>query len=174
MAAQVKIIPSGHEFFFEGNDSILEAALKAGLALNYGCASGNCGLCKARIVSGEVQKIRHHDYVISEAEKGMGYKLMCSHTAVTDITIEAAEAHSAEDIPLQEIEATVKKLESLADNLLVLRLQTPRTQTLRFFAGQSATLTVEDGASATVMDATLSFICIKCPTIRLPKRFLAT
>ncbi len=148
MAAHVKVIPSGHEFFIEGNDSILEAALRAGLALNYGCTGGNCGLCKARVVSGEVQQIRHHDYVISEAEKRMNYKLMCSCTAVTDITIEAAEAHSVADIPQQEIEAKIKKLEHLADNLLILHLQTPRTQTLRFFAGQKATLILEDGLSA--------------------------
>lgn len=148
MAAHVKVIPSGHDFFVEGNDSILEAALRAGLAINYGCTSGNCGLCKARVVSGEVQQIRPHDYVISEAEKRMNYKLMCSCTAVTDITIEAAEAHSVEDIPQQEIEAKVKTLEHLTDNLLILHLQTPRTQTLRFFAGQKATLILEDGLSA--------------------------
>lgn len=148
MAAHVKVIPSGHEFFVEGNDSILEAALQAGLALNYGCCGGSCGLCKVRVVSGELQKIYHHDYVLSESEKNLGYALMCSHTAVTDITIEAAEAHSVAEIPLQEIEAKVKKLERLADNLLILHLQTPRTQTLRFFAGQSATLTLGGDAQS--------------------------
>jgi len=37
--------------------------------LNYGCSGGNCGLCKARLVSGQVRKTRHHDYVLTEAEK---------------------------------------------------------------------------------------------------------
>lgn len=148
MAAQIKVIPSGHEFFVEGNESILDAALRAGLALNYGCSSGNCGYCKARVVSGQVQKIRSHDYVLSEADKNMGYTLMCSYTAVTDLTIEAAEAHGVADIPLQQIEAKVKKLERLAENLLILHLQTPRTETLRFFAGQLVTLTLEEGQSA--------------------------
>jgi CDP-4-dehydro-6-deoxyglucose reductase len=54
MSANVKIIPSGHEFFVDGTESILEAAVRAGLRLGYGCASGNCGECKARVVSGEV------------------------------------------------------------------------------------------------------------------------
>ncbi|KHD07424.1 hypothetical protein PN36_14830 [Candidatus Thiomargarita nelsonii] len=148
IAAHVKLIPSGHEFFVEGKDSIIEAALRSGLALNYGCNNGNCGLCKARILSGEVQKIRHHDYIISDMEKQMGYKLMCSHTALTDLVIEAAEAHSVADIPLQQIETKIKKLENMADNLLVLQVQTPPTQTLRFLAGQFATLTLTDGISA--------------------------
>jgi len=66
MAAHVKMIPSGHDFFVEGNASLLDAALQAGLSLTYGCSSGNCGSCKARIVSGEVWKIREHDYVLSD------------------------------------------------------------------------------------------------------------
>ncbi len=140
IAAQVKIIPSGHEFFVEGKDSILQAALRAGLAINYGCESGNCGACKARIVSGEVQAIRNYDYVFTDLEKQMNYQLLCSCTAITDLTIEAAEAHNPEDIPLQQIDTKVKKLAQLNDELLLLRLQTPRTNTLRFLAGQYATL----------------------------------
>lgn len=61
--AQVHIMPSGHEFFVEGNNSILDAALSAGIALNYGCSNGNCGKCKARLISGEVRKIRDHEYL---------------------------------------------------------------------------------------------------------------
>ena len=56
MTAQVQIRPSGHEFFVEGGDALLEAALRAGLALDYGCSIGSCGKCKARVVSGQVQK----------------------------------------------------------------------------------------------------------------------
>ena len=44
MSAHVTLRPSGHDFFVEGQDTLLEAALKAGLALNYGCSNGNCGV----------------------------------------------------------------------------------------------------------------------------------
>ena len=71
MAAQIRILPSGHEFFIEGSDSILDAGLRSGLALDYGCSNGNCGLCKAKVVSGQVKKILPHDYVLTEAEKGL-------------------------------------------------------------------------------------------------------
>ncbi len=52
IAADVKVLPSGHEFLVEGRDSILDAALYSGCNLAYGCSDGSCGLCKARIVSG--------------------------------------------------------------------------------------------------------------------------
>ncbi len=67
MATQVRILPSGHEFFIHGTESILEAGLSAGLALDYGCSNGNCGLCKCKLVSGQVNKIKSHDYVLTEA-----------------------------------------------------------------------------------------------------------
>jgi len=148
MAANVKIIPSGHDFFVEGTESILDASVRAGLTLSYGCSSGNCGTCKARVVSGEVWKTRDHDYVLSEREKQMGYILTCSNTAVTDVVLEAAEALSVDDLPEQEIRAAVRKVERLADDMIHLEIQTPRSQTLRFMAGQRVLLTLEDGAAA--------------------------
>jgi len=53
MTAQVKVQPSGNEFFVEGNDTLLEAALRAGLSLGYGCSNGNCGLCKCKVLAGQ-------------------------------------------------------------------------------------------------------------------------
>lgn len=144
MAAHIKIQPSNHEFWLEGSDSILEAGVHSGLALNYGCTSGNCGLCKARIISGKVKKTQHHDYVLSEAEKNMNYVLMCSCTAVTDIVLEALEASSENDIPTQEVITKVKTIEQVTDNMLIMHVQTPRIQRLRFLAGQSATLSIGD------------------------------
>jgi len=142
IAAQVRILPSGHEFFIEGSDSILEAGLRCGLALNYGCSSGNCGLCKAKVVSGQVGKIRDYDHVLSETEKGLGYILTCSHTAVTDVVLEAEEAAGSHDIPLQEIDIRVKKVEAPDAHVVLLQARTPRTQRLRFLAGQYLSLEI--------------------------------
>jgi ferredoxin len=141
MSAHVTLHPSRHEFFAEGADTLLEAALKAGLAVNYGCSNGNCGLCKARVVSGQVKKVRPHDYVLSEAEKNQGYTLLCSHAAVGDLVLEALETGSAGDIPQQQIVARIKANEALGEDVRLLHLQTPRNNRLRFLAGQSATLT---------------------------------
>lgn len=147
MTAQATVIPSGHEFFVEGAESILEAGLRGGLALNYGCSSGNCGLCKIRVVSGETSKIKHHDYVLSEAEKGMGYVLSCSHTAVSDVVLEAEEASSVADIPRQEIPVKIKKVSRPNDEMLILNARTPRSRRLRFLAGQRASLSIDQVGS---------------------------
>jgi len=143
MSAQATVIPSNHEFFVEGAESILEAGLRGGLALNYGCSNGNCGLCKLRVVSGEVRKIRHHDYSLTEAEKGLGYVLGCCNTAITDVVLEADEASNSSDIPRQMIPIRVKKIDRPRRDVLILSSRTPRTSRLRFLAGQRATLSIE-------------------------------
>jgi len=148
MAAHVKLLNSDNEFFVEGNDTILDAALRAGLALNYGCSNGNCGLCKARVVSGHVKPNHHFDYSFSEAEKAQGYILMCANTAVTDLVLDAPEAGGVEEIPPQHIEAKVKGLEPSGEGVMLIHVQTPRSRRLRFLAGQSAQLTLQNGPSA--------------------------
>lgn len=148
MSAHVTVLPSGHDFLLEGQDTLLEAAMRAGIPLNYGCSGGNCGLCKAKVISGEVKKTRHHDFVLSEADKNQGCILLCSNTAVSDVTIEASVAGSVQDIPLQQITASVKLLDELGPEMLMLHLQTPRSQRLRFLAGQSVTLRVGQSFTA--------------------------
>ena len=39
MSAHIRIQPSNHEFWLEGKNSILEAAVRSGISLNYGCTS---------------------------------------------------------------------------------------------------------------------------------------
>ncbi len=142
MSAHVTVKPSGHEFFVEGNETILKASLRAGLAPSYGCGNGNCGLCKARVVSGQLKQVHHTDYPLSASERTQGYALLCSHTAVSDLVIEMLEATSPADIPEQEIVAKVRSVTPLSADIMMLHLQTPRTNRLRFLAGQSLTLSV--------------------------------
>ncbi len=144
ISARVTLKPSGREFLVEGSDTLLAAALKAGASPNYGCGAGNCGLCKARLVSGEVRRVRASDYVLSEAERQQGCFLMCANTAVSDVVVEALEAGTPADIPEQSLVAKVRALNRVGDTLL-LHLQTPRTHRLRFLAGQSAALGVAGG-----------------------------
>jgi CDP-4-dehydro-6-deoxyglucose reductase len=147
MNASVKLLPSGHEFFVAGQDSVLEGALKAGLHLDYGCASGNCGQCKVRVLSGRVKQVRDFDYVLTPREREQGYMLACSNTPVTDLLVEAHEADRPADLPHQEIRVRVRKQIPLGGDALLLQVQTPRSNTLRFMAGQRVTLTGDSDLS---------------------------
>lgn len=141
MSAQVTVRPSGHEFTVEGHDTLLQAGLRAGLKLNYGCGNGTCGMCKVRVIAGEVVQTQHCDYPLSQAERQQGYTLACAHTAASsELTLELLEARGPDDIPLQEIVTHLRAVTDLAPDTRLLHLQTPRSHRLRFLAGQSVTL----------------------------------
>lgn len=140
MAAQVHLEPSGHEFFVQGNDSLLDSGLRAGLALDYGCSNGSCGRCMARLKSGVVKMVRKPHYRLSEIERAQGYTLMCCHTAVTDVTLEVAEAPRPEQVEAQRLLARVGSVERVANDIAVLSLRPAEGARLRFLAGQSVHL----------------------------------
>lgn len=142
MSAHVTIQPSGHEFFVEGNDTLLDAALRNGVSLNYGCSNGNCGECKARVVAGEVKKVQAHDYVLKQQEKDAGVILLCAYAPVNDVVIEASVA-GAKDIPYQQLTAKVRSIEQLGPEVVALHLQLSRSQRLRYLAGQMIEVTAE-------------------------------
>ena len=142
MSAHVTIQPSGHEFFVEGNDTLLDAALRNGVSLNYGCSNGNCGECKARVVSGEVKKVHAHDYVLKPQEKDAGVILLCAYAPVNDVVIEASVA-GAKDIPHQQLTGKVRSIERFGPDVAALHLLLPRSQRLRYLAGQMVDVAVE-------------------------------
>ena len=140
MASNIRILPSGRDFISEGKSTLLEAGLRSGLALAYGCSNGNCGQCLAEIVSGEVQKVHHHDYRITDAKKVSGHVLMCCNTAVTDVILKASEAHSSSEITQQQITTIVKNIEIVNGDVALIHVKTPRSSRLRFLAGQHVQL----------------------------------
>jgi CDP-4-dehydro-6-deoxyglucose reductase len=113
MAYTVRSLPGGETFQVERRESVLDAAIRAGLPLDYGCSDGNCGHCKARLIQGEVQRIRHQDYVFSAQERAQGFVLLCTHTAASGLVVEASIAGRASEIPVQRFRAKVRRLERL-------------------------------------------------------------
>jgi CDP-4-dehydro-6-deoxyglucose reductase len=160
MSAQVKVLPRGVVFEAQGSETLLEAGLRAGLSFSYGCSNGNCGKCKALVVSGEVTKVRPHDYVLTDAEKAKGVTLMCSNAAVGDIVIEAAMA-GVSDITGQVIDTRVRAVESLGTAVFAVHLLTPRSDRLCFLAGQRVRARVGDD------EAELSIASCPCEERRI-------
>ena len=164
VSAQVTLRPSGHQFAVEGHDTLLQAGLRAGLKLNYGCGNGTCGMCKVRVISGDVSKVMAHDYPLSEAEKKQGYTLLCAHTAASsEITLETLEAVGPADIPQQQIVTSVRAIRELAPDTRLLHLQTPRSYRLRFLAGQSVTLGLAGSAATAGDDVRATHPIASCP-----------
>lgn len=147
MAAHVRLLPSGHEFFAEGSANLLEAGLSAGIPLHYGCRDGSCGRCKARLISGELRATRDSRFDLTPAEREQGTVLLCCNTAVTDLVLEAPESGPGKAIRAQSITMAVRSVKRLGDAVTVVQVAVPRNERLEFLAGQYVRLRTADGTS---------------------------
>ena len=145
MSFTVELHPRGHRFQAEAGETILEAALRAGRSPAFGCANGSCGECRARLMAGEVERVRFHDYVVPEAEKRAGYTLLCSVAPRSDLVVESTEASGVDDIAPQRVRAKVTRVEAASDDHVVVHLKIQRARVMRYLSGQRATVRF-DGA----------------------------
>lgn len=81
---KVNIILDGRELIIEvskQDDSILDAALRAGADLPYACKGGVCATCKCKVLQGEVEMAIN--YSLEEEEIQKGYVLSCQARPTT-------------------------------------------------------------------------------------------
>lgn len=142
MTRRVRLLPSQREFDVAPQETLLEGALRAGLSPGYRCGNGSCGECKARVSAGRVGRLRPHDYPFSAADREAGCILLCCAGAETDLEVTTEIAAGVDDLPLQSIAARVAKLETLGPDRMAVHLRTPRSQALRFLAGQHVRLEI--------------------------------
>ena len=74
-------------FIGDSLDSILFSGLSAGLTLPYDCATGTCGMCKARIKSGTVDVIWPDAPALAKLQRDKGDILMCQSRASSDCVL---------------------------------------------------------------------------------------
>ena len=81
---KVNIILDGRELIVEvskQDDSILDAALRAGADLPYACKGGVCATCKCKVLEGQVEMAVN--YSLEEDEIQKGYVLSCQARPIT-------------------------------------------------------------------------------------------
>jgi toluene monooxygenase electron transfer component len=71
-----------------GQDSILRAALRAGIGFPYECNSGGCGSCKFELLEGEVENLWPQAPGLTERDIRKGKLLACQCIASTDLRIQ--------------------------------------------------------------------------------------
>ena len=145
MSFSVTIEPGQHRFAAETSETVLDAALRQGLTMPYGCRNGACGACKGKVVSGEVDHGKTQPHALTEAEKAQGLALFCCASARSDLVLECKEVRSASDIPVKTLPARVAKMERLAPDVMAISLQLPATERFLFLTGQYIDILLKDG-----------------------------
>ncbi|MCP4720743.1 MAG: 2Fe-2S iron-sulfur cluster binding domain-containing protein, partial [Desulfobacteraceae bacterium] len=86
MTHTVKFLPQDNTIEVEDNESLIRAAMEAGVHINASCGgTGVCGKCRVLIEEGEIEGgVSEH---LSPEDRDQGYRLACLSTVTSDIVV---------------------------------------------------------------------------------------
>lgn len=145
MEYTVTLEASGKSFPVAHDESVLEGARRAGLALPYSCLSGVCGSCKATLRAGRCHYPHNPPLALSAAERARNAVLLCQAVPLSDLTLAAREVVSVEDIPCRRFDLEVLGKLLLAEQVMQLDLRVRGAKRLRWLPGQYLDIVLDDG-----------------------------
>jgi CDP-4-dehydro-6-deoxyglucose reductase len=154
MSFTVTVMPSGRQFAAEPDETVLEAGLRQGVVLPYGCKNGACGSCKARVVEGRIEQGPHQKSALRDEDAARGQALLCCAKPSSDLVVEARVIAAAGDVPIRKMPCRVASIERVAPDVVVMKLQLPANERLQYLAGQYVELILKDGTRRSYSMAT--------------------
>jgi toluene monooxygenase electron transfer component len=125
------------EFAFEcgDNEAILHAGLREGVSLPYECATGTCGTCRARVMSGEVDIGWQDAPGLANLKREKGDVLMCQTLPRTDCLLRVpSNMDAVSDVLPAARRGVIRSLRRLTDD--VVHFELSLSSPMRFEAGQ--------------------------------------
>ena len=146
MTFTIRLADEDREFTCRSDQSVLDAALEQGIALNYGCKNGLCGSCRGQLLSGQVDYPGGLPGGINEQETANGDALFCKAVPQSDLSIRVAlMPHTDDQIVVKTLPVRVVSVDHLTDDVIRLILQMPAVEEFRFKAGQWIYFVLKDG-----------------------------
>ncbi|MBX9609474.1 MAG: 2Fe-2S iron-sulfur cluster binding domain-containing protein [Gammaproteobacteria bacterium] len=143
----VELAPGGQTFGCGPDETILDAALRQGLDIGYGCRQGRCSTCKYQVEDGEVDLGQASAYSLPDNERDAGWALLCCARPLTDLLIRDHRPPDTRALPVlapRELAAQVAEVTQLTPELW--RLAVTLAEPLEFYAGQFVELGLTRGA----------------------------
>lgn len=145
MSYKARLVPSDRRFAVSNEDTVLEAALKAGISLPYSCRSGSCGSCRCQLLSGEVTYPEGRPIGLSDTEAENGAVLACRAHPESDLVLEAQELSRLTEVTIKTLPARVMQMQRLNHDVMQVLLKLPAVENLDFLAGQYIDILLRDG-----------------------------
>ena len=142
---RARVAKSGRSFGIEPGQSVLDAALRAGLNLPHSCKSGNCGSCRARLLEGEVRYPNGSPLGLSEAERADGLVLLCQARAATDLILETSSRLPPDEVLVKRLPSRIERIEQLAPDVIAVYLRLPAAERFDFQPGQYVDVLLSKG-----------------------------
>ncbi len=147
MSYELTIEPLGQTIEIEEGQTILDAALRAGIYLPHACCHGLCATCKVQVTDGEIDHGEASSFALMDFEREEQKCLACCATVQSDVTIEAEieEDPDAENLPVRDFPGVVSRIESLTPTIKGIWLKLDAPEGMHFQAGQYVNLELPNG-----------------------------
>ena len=126
---------SGKSFQQNEEQTLLDAAAKAGISLPYSCKSGRCSSCKCKVLGGQSEPTSD-ELGLSAQEKAEGWILGCVRTATSDLLLEVEDLSGVTIPESKTLPARISSLEKAAPDVLCVKLRLPSTSAFTCLPGQ--------------------------------------
>ncbi len=133
---RISLTNSQRSFSARRDQSLLDAALAAGLNLPHSCKSGSCGSCRARLTRGDIRYPHGRPLGLSESEEAEGHILMCQARAQSDLTLTPNEIGPACDATIKRLPCRIERVLALSHDVMALYLRLPIVAAFDFEPGQ--------------------------------------
>jgi phenol hydroxylase P5 protein len=142
MGYELTIEPLGQTIEVEDGQTILDAALRAGIYLPHACCHGLCATCKVQVTDGEVDHGEASTFALMDFEREEGKCLACCARLESDTVIEAEieDDPDSENLPVEDYSGEVVRIEALTPTIKGIWLKLDRP--MHFQAGQYINLEV--------------------------------
>ncbi len=144
MTFHITLSQSGHRFEVDDNETVLEAAIRQGIGLPYGCRNGQCGNCQGLIKSGTFN-YKNPITALTPEQQANGLALLCQAYPTSDLEIDINELTHAKEVPTRCFPAKVAGINQISHDVLQIILSLPANFRLPFFAGQYINFILKDG-----------------------------
>lgn len=147
MSYELTIEPLGQTIEIEEGQTILDAALRAGIYLPHACCHGLCATCKVQVSDGDVDHGAASSFALMDFERDERKCLACCAIAESDLVIEAEieEDPDALNLPVRDFDGTVSRIESLTPTIKGVWIKLDAPDGMRFQAGQYINLHLPEG-----------------------------
>jgi CDP-4-dehydro-6-deoxyglucose reductase len=142
---QVTIRSSNHTFTVNEGETVLDAALREGVIIAYGCRNGACGTCKGKLVEGKLDYGTYQEHALPDAERDAGMALFCQARPLSDLVVECREIVGVKDMQIRVLPCRVHKLQRIGPDVMLMLLKLPANERLQFLAGQYIDILLRNG-----------------------------